>query len=304
MPEAVFIARNLTKQHRHLLALDNMNMEIRRGDIYGFIGQNGAGKTTLMRILAGTVKQTSGEIELFGENIPSKLYRQQKYIGGIVEKPGLYPNLSALDNLEVCRLQRGIDDKSCINDVLKSVHLMDTANKKVKDFSLGMKQRLGIAMALLGNREFLFLDEPVNGLDPIGIVEFRELMKKLNHERGITLLISSHMLNELHKLATCYGFIHKGKMIEQITTENLSQKCKKYLYVRVDDVQNAVMIMKTVFNASRLEIISRNTIHIYELYDKTGEIMKELILGGVSVEEISIKGFNLEKYYLSLIGGV
>lgn len=230
MCELVFAARNITKQYRKARSrekfntLMNFQMEVHRGDIYGFVGENGAGKTTLIRILAGRSEQTSGELELFGKSSEEELYKQRGRIGALIESPALNPGMTAKDNLEVLRLQQGIKDRKCIFDVLETVGLEEAAYKKVKDFSFGMKQRLGIAMSLLGNKEFLVLDEPMNGLDPEGIAELREILQKLNQEQGVTILISSHLLGELNQLATCYGFVHAGKMVEQISAEELKEK--------------------------------------------------------------------------------
>lgn len=303
MNETVFAAQNLTKQYKQLRALDSVNMAIKRGDIYGFVGENGAGKTTLIRILAGLASQTSGEISLFGVSEAGQLPKQRTRMGGIVESPAFYPELSAAENLEICRLQRGIPGKDCIPQVLQTVNLTDTGKKKAKHFSLGMKQRLGLAVALMSAPEFLILDEPVNGLDPAGIVEFRELLKKLNRERGITILISSHILGELYQLATRYGFIHKGKIVEQLTIEELDEKCKKHLCVLVDDAPKAATVLETVLQTQKYDVLPNNTIRLYDFLNKSGEVSKALFSNGVTVAEISVKGDNLEDYYMSLIGG-
>jgi ABC-2 type transport system ATP-binding protein len=303
MNETVFEARNLTKQYKQLHALAGVNMEIRRGDIYGFVGENGAGKTTLIRVLAGLAAQTNGEIILFGENRAGQLSKQRQRIAGIVESPAVFPDLSAADNLDICRLQRGIPGKDCIRQVLQTVGLTDTGKKKAKHFSLGMKQRLGLAMALLGSPELLVLDEPVNGLDPTGIVEFRELLKRLNRERGITILISSHLLGELYQLATCYGFIHKGKIVEQITVNELDEKCKKHLHIKVDDAPKAAVVLESEFRTQKYEVLPDNVIRLYDLLDRSAEVSKALFANGVSVGEITAKGDDLEGYYMTLIGG-
>lgn len=224
MSETIFTARNLTKRYRRGTALAEFHMEIRRGDIYGFVGRNGAGKTTLMRILTGMVRQTGGDMEIFGKSKEGELCAQRERIGAMIETPALYPGMTARDNLEVLRLQCGQAGKGCVDKALEMVGLADDASKKVKEFSMGMRQRLGLAMAFLGNREFLVLDEPVNGLDPEGIAAFRDIVKRLNRERGTTILISSHLLSELDQVATCYGFIRKGKMVEQITAQELYEK--------------------------------------------------------------------------------
>lgn len=309
MTDTIFSAKNLTKQYRktHTLdkfnALDKLCMEIHRGDIYGFVGENGAGKTTLMRILSGKIMRTSGEIEIFGYSDERDLCIQRRHIGALIETPALYPGMTARDNLEVLRLQRGIEERYCIEDVLKTVGLEIIESKKVKDFSLGMKQRLGLAMALLGNREFLVLDEPVNGLDPEGIVEFREILKRLNQEHGITILISSHLLGELNQLATCYGFIRAGKMIEQITAEKLREKCMSYLNILVDDVQKASAILKKILPELELKVVSEHKIHIYSFSGDSGIIMKQLVTGDVNVKEMKVYSDGLENYYMSVIKG-
>lgn len=228
MAEIIFKAEKVVKQYKkkkNFPALNGVDMEIHRGDIYGFVGQNGAGKTTLIRILAGFATQTSGNIELFGESDQKALCQKRSQINGIIEAPAFYPGLTAWDNLEICRLQRGIKDRECIRGVLETVSLTgaDADSTKAKNFSLGMKQRLAIAMALLGKPQFLFFDEPLNGLDPVGVRDFHKLIRAMS-KSGITILISSHMLRELSSLATCYGFIHNGKMIEQISAEELAEK--------------------------------------------------------------------------------
>ena len=313
MSELVFKARGIVKQYKKLClpafqwkisnALNGVDMEINRGEIYGFVGGNGAGKTTLIRILAGLVTPTQGKIELFGKGEQQDLYIQRRRMNGIIEIPALNPVLTAQENLEVCRLQRGIVDKKCIEDVLKTAGLEPSELKglKVKNFSLGMKQRLGIAKALLGEPEFLFFDEPLNGLDPTGIKDFRILIKTLN-QSGITVLISSHMLSELDQLATCYGFINKGKMIEQISAEDLENKFSRYMMLKVDNLPLAEKILRQVFGASKFEIVSEDTIHLYEQIDKKGKIMKAFVMKEITVEEMTIKGEDLEEYYMSLIG--
>lgn len=303
MPEIVFAAKNLTKRYRKVCALTGFHMEIHRGDIYGFVGGNGAGKTTLMRILTGRARQTGGEIEIFGKSEAKELCVQRGHIGAMIETPALYLNMTARDNLEVLRLQRGMTGRACIDEVLEIVGLADTPSKKAKDFSLGMKQRLGLAMALLGNQKFLVLDEPVNGLDPEGIVAFREILKKLNKERGITILISSHLLGKLDQLATCYGFIHKGKMVEQITAKELQEKCRAVLSIHVDDVQRTAEILCKKFPEYELKIITEHRVHLYGFAGNTGEVTRTLVSEEVNVKEIKAESTSLEQYYMSVIKG-
>lgn len=225
MEDVLLQTIDLTKKYKDQMALAHVNLTVRKGDIYGFIGQNGAGKSTLLRVVTSLARPTSGVVSLFGESSGAGLIEARKRVGAIIESPTLFPDMTARDNLEVHRLQRGIPGKSCISKTLELVGLQDTGNKKAKNFSLGMKQRLGLAIALLGDPELLILDEPTNGLDPMGIVQLRELIKGLNREKGLTILISSHILSELHQLATTYGIIHKGKLLEQISHEELNVKC-------------------------------------------------------------------------------
>ena len=305
MAEIIFKAENIVKKYKKkgtFIALNGVDMEIRRGDIYGFVGQNGAGKTTLIRILAGWATQTSGSIELFGESGRKGLCQKRRHINGIIETPAFYPGLTAWDNLEICRLQKGIRDKECIRKSLKTVGLTgaDADSTKTKNFSLGMKQRLGIAMALLGEPQLLFFDEPLNGLDPVAVRDFHKLMRAMS-KRGITILISSHMLRELNSFATCYGFIHKGRMIEQISSEKLTEKFRRYMLLTVDNVDGTVKILREKLGFTRLEAVSDDMVHLYEKLDKGGEIMKALVTNGITVEEMTVKGEDLGKYYLSLI---
>jgi len=300
MIETVISTEGLCKSYKGSFALDHVNMEVKRGDIYGFVGENGAGKTTLIRLLTGLSFPTSGEISLFGERLNLKKHR--KRIGAIVENPMLYPNLTARQNLEVERIQRGVPGKGCIDEVLELVNLKETGNKKAKHFSLGMKQRLGIAGALLTSPELLILDEPTNGLDPIGIVELRELLLKLSHERNIVVLISSHILGELYQLANCYGFIHQGKMLEQMTAKELDEKNKKHISLKVDDTAKAVAVIENV-KVSQYEVYPDNEIKIYCHFDQIGTINRRLIMNDVTIFESTIRGDNLENYYRRLIGG-
>lgn len=301
MQEKVFITEKVVKRYKKVNVLNKLDMEIHRGDIYGFVGRNGAGKTTLMRILTGRIKQTEGEIGIFGEKNPAKLHIQRKKIGAVVEGPAFYSNMTAKDHLEIIRLQCGIKDKGCIKELLKITGLEDTGSKKAGNFSLGMKQRLGIAMALMGRPGLLVLDEPVNGLDPEGIIQLRELLKKLNREQGTTILISSHILSELDQLATCYGFISKGRMLEQVTSKELIAKCQPYLSIRTGKAQDAAAVLKGMFPDKRLEIVSGSRVNLYGFTGSTKEVVKELVLNETDLKEIKAEGASLERYYMSLM---
>lgn len=303
MQKHVLKTKNLSKEYKKIVALENINISIKKGDIYGLIGENGAGKTTLTRLITGLIYQTNGEIELFEEREASKLSKQRRRIGCIIESPVLYEDMTAKQNLEIIRLQRGIPGKGCIDEVLNLVNLPDTKSKKVKDFSLGMKQRLALAIALLGDPEFLILDEPINGLDPIGIIEFRELIKKLNREKKITILISSHILSELHQLATYYGIIHKGKLIEEISVEELNERCKKHINLEVDDSAKASIILENNLKIKNFSVLPNNVIKIYDYLDRVKLISNELVSNGVGIERINTQGDGLEEYFTRLIGG-
>ncbi len=278
-------------------------MTIRKGDIYGFIGKNGAGKTTLIRLITGLIHKTNGEIELFGGSSESELNAARAMVGSLIETPAFYGNMTARENLEVSRLVRNIVGKSCIDEVLKLVGLEDTGKKKVKNFSLGMRQRLGIANALIGNPRILILDEPINGLDPMGIVEIRELLKKVNREKDVTILISSHILGELSELATCYGIISNGKLIEEISAEALNEKCRQYIELKVDDTARTVTLLEKDLQITNYEVLENKLIKIFDHLDEVGKINSVISRGGIIVEKIGVTGENLEEYFVSRVGG-
>ena len=303
MKEVVLKTNRLSKVYGSQVAVNNVDMTIRKGDIYRLIGKNGAGKTTLIRMIVGLIHKTSGEIELLGATSESDLDKSRKMIGSLVETPTFYGSMTARENLEVSRLVRGIPDKKEIDDVLDLVGLSDTGKKKVKNFSLGMRQRLGIANALLGNPKLLILDEPVNGLDPVSIVEIRELLKKINKEKDITILISSHILGELSELATCYGIINNGNLIEEISGKELNEKCRQYIEIVVNDAKEAVVILEEKFGIMEYEVLPNNLIKVYSHLDKSGKINSILATNGIIVDRIFVKGQNLEEYFLTKIGG-
>ena len=231
---AVMAAYGLQKAYGACRALDGVNMQVRRGDVYGLVGRNGAGKTTLMRMVTGQSEPSGGEMELFGAS-GKNMREQRSRTGVMIEIPSFSPFLTARENLEYYRLQRGIPGKHVVDEVLEQVDLTDTGKKKFKAFSLGMKQRLGLALALMNHPDFLILDEPINGLDPEGVAEFRQILRTLNRERQTTILISSHILSELANVATRYGFMEQGKILEEISAEALHDKCRICLRLEVDD---------------------------------------------------------------------
>lgn len=304
MNEYVLKTNHLSKKYHHNMALNKVNLSVKKGSIYGFIGQNGAGKSTLIRLVCGLADPTTGTIELFGENNERELIEVRKRIGTIIEGPALYPHMTASENLEAHRLLKGIPGKECIENTLALVGLQDTGKKKAKNFSLGMKQRLGLAIALLGDPEFLILDEPVNGLDPMGVVEIRELLKKLNQEYGITILISSHILSELHLLATHYGIIHEGELLEQLSAKELNEKCQQYLHIKVDHPNKAATVIERHFATEDFEVMPDGSIKLFGYVDVPGEVSKALTNEGLVIEQFMPMGEDLETYFTNRIGGV
>lgn len=301
--DTILKTKNLTKKYHNQLAVNNVNMEIKQGDIYGLVGKNGAGKTTLLRMISGLTMPSSGEIDLFNETSSQGLNKSRMRTGAIIETPSFFPYLSARKNLEYYRIQRGIAEKDSIDYALKVVGLNDTGNKKFNNFSLGMKQRLGLALTIMSSPDILILDEPINGLDPTGIVEFREILLKLNRERNTTILISSHILSELSQLATTYGFIHNGVFLEQLSSEELSNKCRKSLAIKVSDTAKAAAIIERELGSTEYEILNDNEIKLYDLMNVPEKVSKVLINNNIMLYSMSSEGVNLENYFINLIGG-
>ncbi|MEY8644782.1 ABC transporter ATP-binding protein [Staphylococcus xylosus] len=303
MQEVILKTSNLTKQYHNYLAAKDVDITINKGDIYGLIGENGAGKSTLLRMITGLSIPTKGSLELFGESNWKMLDEQRKRIGGVIEKPALFSNMTAYENLEVHRLQRGIPGKACVREKLEIVGLTNTEKKKVADFSLGMKQRLGLAIALLSDPALLILDEPTNGLDPMGIIELRELILKLNYEQGLTVLVSSHILSELYELANKFGIIHQGELLEELSSDMLEKKCKQYIQIKVDNVYKGASVLEKNLNTHDFEILSDGTLRIYKHLDDIYTISKTLTDNHLVIEHLSKNGENLESYFTNLIKG-
>ncbi|MBB6672485.1 ATP-binding cassette domain-containing protein [Cohnella nanjingensis] len=303
MSETVLRARQLTKRYNRHLALDRIDLTVRKGSIYGFIGQNGAGKSTLMRIAAGLAHPTSGSVELFGASEGAKLVTARRRIGTTIETPALFPHLSATENLEIYRLQQGIRNRSRIRETLSLVGLADTGSKKSAEFSMGMKQRLGLAIALMSEPDMLILDEPTNGLDPLGVVELRELLRGLNRETGLTILISSHILSELDQMATDYGFIHQGRMLEQLSASELQTKCRQYLHIKVDNPELALSVIRKGLLSAEYELEPDGSIRLYGGFKRAGSVSSLLFSAGLEIEQFTPVGEQLERYFSRLIGG-
>lgn len=299
--EYALTAQNLTKRYKSFKALDGLCMHIEKGAIYGFIGKNGAGKTTLIRLICGLQNPTYGSFSLYGvKNTDAKMGKMRRRMGAVVETPSIYLGMSAEENLKEQYRVLGLPSFEAIPELLKLVGLENTGKKKAKNFSLGMRQRLGIAVALAGDPDFLALDEPVNGLDPEGIIEIRELILKLNRERRITVLISSHILDELSRLATHYGFIDSGRMVKEISAAELEAACRKCVRLTVSDVK----ALSRVLDGMKLDYSIVSTTEA-DVYGKINVTTLTLALDKEHCEVLSMheRDESLESYYMGLIGG-
>ena len=288
----VIQTKSLTKKYGTKIAVDKISLNVRKGDIYGLIGKNGAGKTTLMKLLLGLIYEDDGQINLFNS---TSLEKERVKIGSLIEAPAFYKNETAFENLKRFSLLSPTSNEE-IHNLLKLVGLDNTGKKKVGAFSLGMKQRLGIALALLGKPELLILDEPINGLDPSGIKEIRDIILDLN-SKGVTFLISSHLLDELGKIATNYGIVSNGKLVEEITSEELNQKCRTSLKITVDDPLKAVSIITKNHPEIQLENAD-NIIRIFSIIEDTSIIVELLVKQGVRVYEIRNENQNIEDFFI------
>ena len=298
---AVIQTMGLSKRYKDNWAVDHLDLRVEQGDIYGFIGRNGAGKSTTLKLLCGLARPTRGEALIFGKPIQDPVARRQ--VGALIEQPGLYPDLSGRENLRLYATLLGLDSPARqVDEILETVGLSPKEKKPVKHYSMGMKQRLGVGVALLGGPDLLLLDEPINGLDPEGIREMRELLLRLNRERGLTLLISSHILGELSKIATRYGIIQQGRMVEEITGGELAQKCTDYLRLQTDQTRKTAALLERDLHLSRWEMRPEGEIRIYEAVDaKT--VGRILIQAGIAVEALSLHRQDLESYFLERMGG-
>lgn len=299
MNENVVEINNLCKTYKDTKAVAHVNMTIKKGDIYGFIGRNGAGKSTTLKMIVGLIFPTSGQIKLFGE---SRNKFTDRRIGSLIENPGLYPNLSAYDNMELKAIALGLKDKEKIIELLNLVKLDYKSKKIVKKFSLGMKQRLAIALALLGNPDLLILDEPINGLDPEGIRQIREVIQYLNENKKMTIIISSHILGELSKIATRYGIIRDGQMIEEISAKELDQKCRDYLLLKVEQVEKATPLLENDLGIYDYIVHENNEIRIYDNIESS-KINLVLTKHNIKINQIYYQKQDLESYFLEKIGG-
>lgn len=297
--EYVLQSNNLTKTYSGVHVVDHVNLNVRKGEIYGFVGKNGAGKTTFLRLILGMAVPSEGSFTLFGND---DVVSGRKKIGGLIESPALYNNMSAADNLSIIADLADADVKKNA-EILDLVGLADTGRKKAKDFSLGMRQRLGIGMALVGDPEFIVLDEPINGLDPTGIIEVRELILKLNKEYGKTILISSHILDELNKVATCYGIISRGRLVEEITADEVLARCSNGVLIKTDNSKKAKEILSKILPDADIVFTADDTLLIRAEVENTGTLTKALFENNVIVESVSKETNSMEKYFVSRMEG-
>ena len=298
---AVIQTMGLSKRYRDRWAVDHLDLRVEQGDIYGFIGQNGAGKSTTLKLLCGLARPTQGEALIFGKPVRDSVARRR--VGALIEQPGLYPDLSGWENLRLYATLLGLDSpERQVDGILETVGLAPGEKKPVKHCSMGIKQRLGMALALLGGPDLLLLDEPINGLDPEGIREMRELLLRLNRERGLTILVSSHILGELTKIATRYGIIQEGRLVEQITAAELEQKCADYLRLKADQPRKAAALLERELHLTRWEMRPEGELRIYEAVDAraVGQLLTQ---AGIAVVEMGLHRQDLEGYFLERMGG-
>ncbi|HGF7404739.1 TPA: ATP-binding cassette domain-containing protein [Enterococcus faecium] len=296
--ETVLKATGITKKYGAAKALDKVSIEIKRGMIYGLIGENGAGKSTFMRTIMGLISIDEGSIELFGT---TDLQAARRRMGQSIETPALYPELTARDNLRIQAANGGVSDRE-IEVLLKMMRLENTGKKKAKNFSLGMRQRLAIANALITNPEFLILDEPTNGMDPAGMAEMREIIQRLVKERGITVLLSSHLLDELSQIATHYGILHEGHLIKELSKEELAQESRQFIKIDTSATEQAVTVLDSLGYRDYF-VQSSRVIQLFEGIDQVAAINQALVEAKVPVDGIHLVGQKLEDYFLQLTGG-
>jgi ABC-2 type transport system ATP-binding protein len=295
--------KNLTKSYHGVKALNNVSITLEAGRIYGLIGKNGAGKSTLMRLITGLSFPTSGSIELFGHTGEQALQTERKRLGSMIEYPSLTLHMTARENLKLHRIMRGIPNQEVEDELLELVGLSDTGKKKAKNFSLGMKQRLGIAIALLSSPEFLILDEPINGLDPLGVVEIRNLLKQLCEERHITILISSHNLPELYQVATDYIIINDGEIKQAITLEQLDEFSRRHTLISCTNLEKLVSVLEMELHTTNYKVMPDRSVKLYDYLDDRERVSRVLFDNGIILMNLSNGGDTLEDYFVSVIGG-
>ena len=301
MGNSVITMTNITKRFKKAEVVKNFSLDVKKGSITGLIGPNGAGKTTIMKILAGLMFQTSGELSFYGSRDDLDLNRRR--MSFMIEAPIVDYNMTAYESLNYVRYVRGYPDKKRIDEVLDIVDLKDTGRKKALKFSLGMRQRLGIAMALLTKPEVLVLDEPVNGLDPEGIVEVRHILQKLSEDQGVTILISSHLLSELSELCTDFSIINKGQLVENLSLEELHNRCRSHIVLRTNNTEKTAAVLEDKLSIGSYKVLRSGDIEIYEQLDAVERISKTVTDSGCIITKLYESGQSLEDYYLEKVGG-
>lgn len=296
-------AKRVTKRYGNFTALDKVDITVAKGAIYGLVGDNGAGKTTFLKLFSGHIYADEGELKLFGCHRQKDMEEQRKRTGVVIEAPGFYPQISVERNLEYYRILKGVPGKRAVDEVLELVGLADKRKKRCRDLSLGMKQRLGLAIALIGEPELLILDEPINGLDPSGIIEIRNLMQKLNREKNITIILSSHILSELEQLATVYGFLTDGKLAEQVTAEEIKEKCSDYIEISVSDPERYTAVLEKKFHTERYKVLPDKTIHIMDPMMDIGAYSRLAGEYHMDISKLERRQVTLEEYYMDLKNG-
>ena len=299
--DELLVTNNLTKKYKHQAAVNNVSINVRRGEIYGLVGKNGAGKTTLLKMIGGLVSPTNGDISFMGYSGKARR-KVLSRIGILIEAPSLYSGMTAYDNLKLKCICTGVNKEGYIENLLKTVGLGEVGKKKVSQFSLGMKQRLGIAMALVGEPDLLLLDEPINGLDPQGIVEIRNTLLDLNKRKDITIIISSHILEELSKIATNFGFINNGELVKELSHSELDVACNEHIELKLPAPNKALPILDRL-GFTRYRVVNDGTIHVFERLEDSGKIAMELAQNNIEIISISVASKAFENYFLEMIGG-
>ncbi|WP_413367698.1 ATP-binding cassette domain-containing protein [Lysinibacillus sp. 3P01SB] len=301
--EYILQTSNLTKVYNGNEVVSNVNLHVRRGEIYGFLGPNGAGKTTVLRIITNLVKPTKGETSIFGQKLTPTSYEVFKKMGNVIEYPIFYEKLTARENLKIHCEYIGYYNEEAIDWALDMVQLKNFEGKQVKEFSLGMKQRLGLARAIITKPELLILDEPLNGLDPVGIKELRTLLKNLRDDYGITIFMSSHILAEIEQIADTIGIIKDGELLQEVLMENIRFENVRYIEIQVDDTKKSTYVLHELMKVDNFKIMGDYTIRIYETDVSEAEVSKVLILNGVLINKIQRKEHSLEEYFMRIING-
>ncbi|WDV48200.1 ABC transporter ATP-binding protein [Clostridiaceae bacterium M8S5] len=303
MIKNVLKTNKLTKSYNNIYAINDVSISLKEGRIYGLIGRNGAGKTTLMRLVAGLSFPTKGDIELFGYTGRKALEVERKRLGCLIEYPSVVGNMTAKENLKLHRIIRGIPNQEIEDEMLNFVGLGEVGKKKAKDFSLGMKQRLGIAIALLNNPELLILDEPTNGLDPLGVADIRRLLKKLCEEKNMTILISSHNLPELYQTATDYIILDKGEVKKILTLSELEECCNQHILISCEQPELLASVLETKLNTTNYKVMPNKDIKLYDYLDSKETVSKVLIENNIVVTKFKDEGDTLEDFFISIVGG-